>query len=97
MLTYTTAIACAFVASLVTIPIVRALAIRFGVVDKPDPRRKLHTRVVARAGGWCLRSRCPGQCCCLYSVLPPLELRKHLSFRGPLSGDAWNLRSRASG
>lgn len=51
MLTYTIAILCAFLASLLLTPVVRSVAIRFGVVDKPDPRRKLHVRVVARAGG----------------------------------------------
>ncbi len=51
MLTYATAILCAFGASLLITPLVRSVAIRFGIVDKPDPRRKLHDRVVARAGG----------------------------------------------
>ena len=51
MLTFASAILCAFLASLVTTPLVRAVAIRFGIVDKPDPRRKLHGKVVARAGG----------------------------------------------
>jgi UDP-GlcNAc:undecaprenyl-phosphate GlcNAc-1-phosphate transferase len=51
MLTYAIAIFCAFAAAIIATPIVRGLAIRFGIVDKPDPRRKLHNRVVARAGG----------------------------------------------
>lgn len=40
-----------FLASLVLTPIVRSVAIRFGIIDQPDNHRKLHTRVVARAGG----------------------------------------------
>ncbi len=40
-----------FLAALVATPIVRALAIRYGIIDQPDNHRKLHTRIVARAGG----------------------------------------------
>lgn len=40
-----------FLAALAVTPIVRRVAIRFGVIDHPDGRRKLHGRVVARAGG----------------------------------------------
>lgn len=41
----------AFLASLLFTPMVRAVAIKFGVIDKPDNHRKLHQRVVARSGG----------------------------------------------
>ncbi len=41
----------AFIAAIVFTPLVRKLAIRFGIVDRPDPLRKLHGRTVARAGG----------------------------------------------
>ena len=41
----------AFLAAVVFTPVVRKLAIRFGIVDRPDPLRKLHGRTVARAGG----------------------------------------------
>ncbi len=41
----------AFLASLLITPIVRRLALACGIVDRPDPLRKLHGRVVARAGG----------------------------------------------
>lgn len=41
----------AFVASLLVTPIVRSFAISRGIVDRPDHLRKLHGRVVARAGG----------------------------------------------
>ncbi|HBE70622.1 MAG TPA: undecaprenyl/decaprenyl-phosphate alpha-N-acetylglucosaminyl 1-phosphate transferase [Planctomycetaceae bacterium] len=37
--------------SLVLTPLVRSQAIKFGIVDHPDNQRKLHRRVVARAGG----------------------------------------------
>ena len=40
-----------FLAAVVITPVVRKLAIRFGIVDRPDPLRKLHGRTVARAGG----------------------------------------------
>lgn len=40
-----------FLAALGLTPLVRSLAIRFGIVDQPDGHRKLHGRVVARAGG----------------------------------------------
>ncbi|MEM7474595.1 MAG: MraY family glycosyltransferase [Planctomycetota bacterium] len=40
-----------FVAALVLTPIVRSIAIAKGIIDKPDGRRKLHKRFVARAGG----------------------------------------------
>ncbi len=41
----------AFIAAVVLTPVVRHLAFRFGIVDRPDPLRKLHGRTVARAGG----------------------------------------------
>lgn len=41
----------AFIAAVVFTPIVRKLAFRFDIVDRPDPLRKLHGRTVARAGG----------------------------------------------
>jgi UDP-GlcNAc:undecaprenyl-phosphate/decaprenyl-phosphate GlcNAc-1-phosphate transferase len=40
-----------FLAALLLTPVVRAVAIRFGIVDHPDNHRKLHSLVVARAGG----------------------------------------------
>lgn len=40
-----------FLAAIIFTPIVRKLAVRFGIVDRPDPLRKLHSRTVARAGG----------------------------------------------
>lgn len=40
-----------FLTAVVLTPLVRSLAIRFNVVDRPDDRRKLHGRVIARAGG----------------------------------------------
>ena len=41
----------AFIAAVVFTPLVRKMAFRFGIVDRPDPLRKLHGRTVARAGG----------------------------------------------
>lgn len=40
-----------FLLAVTLTPLVRMLAIRFGIVDRPDARRKLHGGVVARAGG----------------------------------------------
>ena len=40
-----------FLLSVVLTPLVRQFAIRFGIVDHPDGHRKLHGRVIARAGG----------------------------------------------
>ena len=40
-----------FLLAVALTPLVRNLAIRFGVVDHPDSHRKLHGGVVARAGG----------------------------------------------
>lgn len=51
MPTYVTALLGSFIVALLVTPIVRRLAIRFGIVDRPDPHRKLHTTIVARAGG----------------------------------------------
>lgn len=41
----------ALVGAIAFTPIVRGIAIRYGVMDRPDPMRKLHGRTVARAGG----------------------------------------------
>ena len=48
---YLVAAAVAFVVSLLLTPIVRRLAIRFGIVDHPDDQRKLHDRATPLAGG----------------------------------------------
>ncbi|MCA9125968.1 MAG: undecaprenyl/decaprenyl-phosphate alpha-N-acetylglucosaminyl 1-phosphate transferase [Planctomycetales bacterium] len=40
-----------FLCSVCLTPIVRYVAIRMGIVDHPDGHRKLHGRVIARAGG----------------------------------------------
>lgn len=51
MPTFVSALLGSFIVALLVTPVVRAVAIRCGIVDRPDPRRKLHVRVVARAGG----------------------------------------------
>ncbi len=40
-----------FLAAVVLTPVIRSLAIRMDIVDKPDGHRKLHGRIIARAGG----------------------------------------------
>ncbi len=44
-------IATATILSLASVPVVRALARRFGIVDAPDPERKLHHGEIALCGG----------------------------------------------
>ncbi len=51
MPSYVIALLGSFVTAILVTPIVRKTAIHFGIVDNPDPRRKLHVRIVARAGG----------------------------------------------
>ncbi|MEZ6134928.1 MAG: hypothetical protein R3C53_08470 [Pirellulaceae bacterium] len=51
MLEHALIILASFLAALAITPLVRGVAIRLDVVDHPDPHRKLHGRVVARAGG----------------------------------------------
>lgn len=41
----------AAIAAVLLVPIVRSLAIRVGLVDRPDAERKLHARPIALAGG----------------------------------------------
>ncbi|MFG0287810.1 MAG: undecaprenyl/decaprenyl-phosphate alpha-N-acetylglucosaminyl 1-phosphate transferase, partial [Rhodopirellula sp. JB044] len=41
----------AFLIAVLLVPVVRAFAIRIGLVDKPDAERKLHSRPIALAGG----------------------------------------------
>lgn len=45
------ALTIALFVSLVTTPLVRKIAIRFGLVDKPDAHRKLHRGTIALCGG----------------------------------------------
>lgn len=40
-----------FLCAIVLTPLVRSLAIKFDIVDHPDGHRKLHGRIIARAGG----------------------------------------------
>ncbi len=44
-------LAISLTASLIFVPIVRSIAIRVGIVDKPDRERKLHTNAIALGGG----------------------------------------------
>ena len=40
-----------FVLTLVFVPIVRRIALRFGLVDQPDANRKIHVVPIPRLGG----------------------------------------------
>lgn len=106
MPTYVIALLGSFIAALLVTPVVRSVAIRFGIVDRPDPRRKLHVRVVARAGGvGVLIATAVG---CLLAFLPfqrELSWESLLPFAGisaamvgicllGLADDIWMLRGR---
>lgn len=106
MPTYVTALLGSFIVALLVTPVVRSVAIRCGIVDRPDPRRKLHVRVVARAGGvGVLAATLAG---CALALLPyyrPLTLQAMLPFFGialamfgvcllGLADDIWTLRGR---
>ena len=51
MLEHSLIIIASFLAAVAITPIVRRMAIKLDIVDHPDPHRKLHGRIVARAGG----------------------------------------------
>jgi len=51
MLEHSLILIASFLAAVAITPVVRTLAIRLDIVDHPDRHRKLHSRVVARAGG----------------------------------------------
>jgi UDP-GlcNAc:undecaprenyl-phosphate/decaprenyl-phosphate GlcNAc-1-phosphate transferase len=59
-----------FLFSLLITPVVRRLAVRLGLIDRPDNHRKLHQRVVARAGGTAI----------LLSTLLVLAVALHIHF-----------------
>lgn len=50
-LPYVGLVAAAFVATLLVTPLVRRLALRWGLVDRPDATRKMHVREVPLGGG----------------------------------------------
>ncbi len=106
MLTYVIALIGAFVAALLITPVVRSTAIRFGIVDHPDPRRKLHVRIVARAGGVAVMvAMLTGCALALVAYARPLGLSNIYPFAGitvgmlgicglGLADDIWTLRGR---
>src|SRR5438477_4073094 len=51
MLTLLCTFCVSFALSLVLTPLVRLLALRYGLVDRPDNRRKMHGRPIPVAGG----------------------------------------------
>src|SRR5579884_1470450 len=68
------------VLSLVLTPIARNLALRFGLVDRPDGRRKIHCRPVPRAGG--LAVLASTIVVLLIALLAPTPLRDDLLAKG---------------
>ncbi len=96
-----------FLAAVAITPVVRRIAIRFEIVDRPDPHRKLHQRVVARAGGTVILASV--SLVCLLAILGydfrSLETAQFMPFLGlfsamiaiwllGLADDVWTLRGR---
>ncbi|MFO1066210.1 MAG: MraY family glycosyltransferase [Pirellulales bacterium] len=106
MPTYVTALLGAFLTAVVATPVARKVAIHFGIVDKPDPRRKLHGRVIARAGGVAvLISSLVGCAIAWFQTGQQFSLEKSTPFLGilavmvgicllGLADDIWTLRGR---
>src|SRR5262249_19596540 len=70
----------AFVVCLAITPVVRRILLHFGILDFPDGQRKLHQRVVARAGGIAIAIAYPAAFGALL-LLPSQDadlVRKHL-------------------
>lgn len=51
MKTYLVGFAVSFLIAVITTPIIRKLSLLLGIVDAPDPERKVHKRPVPRTGG----------------------------------------------
>ena len=96
-----------FVIAVALTPIVRAWAIRFNVVDRPDDRRKLHGRVIARAGGTAVLFAVLSVCAVAAvridrSMLAPSSVVPYLGLLTAMVGiwllgladDVWTLRGR---
>ncbi|MEZ6081927.1 MAG: hypothetical protein R3C56_41505 [Pirellulaceae bacterium] len=99
-----------FLTAVVLTPLVRALAIRFNVVDRPDDRRKLHGRVIARSGGTAVLFAINFAVCAVaafkidYARLAAKSLIPYLGLLTTMVGvwllgladDIWTLRGRQS-
>lgn len=96
-----------FFVALILTPLVRKLATYFGITDKPDARRKLHGRTVARAGGTAVLGSvlATGTIALLNYDLPSLDVNQYLPFIAlltvmigvwllGLADDIWTLRGR---
>lgn len=75
------AFAIAVVTTALIVPIVRSLAIRIGLVDRPDAERKLHSRPIALAGGLAVFISM------LIAILLPLGLRTNWTYAVPSGFD----------
>ncbi len=107
MLEHLLTVVASFLAAVILTPIVRMLAVRLGIVDRPDPRRKLHGRVVARAGGTAVLLSVLSVCLVAYlrfdrSELPLSSYQSYVALLVVMVGvwllgladDIWNLRGR---
>lgn len=106
MPTYVSALLGSFFVAVVVTPIVRHLAIRCDIVDRPDPHRKLHGRVIARAGGvGVLLATLAGSGLAFLPYLGSITVESLLPYAGiaiamvgvcllGLADDIWGLRGR---
>src|SRR5712692_8348021 len=70
-----------FTLSILLTPLARRLAARYGLVDPPDRRRKMHDGAVPVAGGIALLLSGTGAV--LVALVAPNPLRDHLTEQGP--------------
>jgi UDP-GlcNAc:undecaprenyl-phosphate/decaprenyl-phosphate GlcNAc-1-phosphate transferase len=95
-----------FLAAILLTPLVRRVAHRYDIVDRPDPNRKLHGRIVARAGGvavlFAMLVGCSGALLRFSGSLLNLDLTPFLGLLTVMVGimllgladDIWTLRGR---
>lgn len=70
----------AFVLSLILTPVVRALALRWNLVDLPDNKRKIHKKPVARIGGVSIFGACLGSCVVVAALVTHNRPETHAGF-----------------
>lgn len=107
MVSHISIVIASFLAAVVFTPLVRFMAVRLEIVDHPDRHRKLHDRVVARAGGtavlWAVLLVCTGALFQfdlaaldvghVWPYLALLTVMIGIWLLG-LADDVWNLRGR---
>ncbi len=106
MIEFVLVVLASFLAAIVFTPLVRRMAHRYGIVDRPDPTRKLHGRTVARAGGvavlMAVLVACSGALLRFNTGLLNLDITPYLGLFTVMIGvmllgladDIWTLRGR---